>query len=340
MRAPFFFLCYTAAVALIFGVARGGAALLGPVILVFGVLPFLDELFPDDWSLPVAPETRHWHDLPLRLFLPVQLAFLAHACLAAPRYAADPWSLAALALATGTVTGSCGITIAHELMHRKERLDRALAEILMSSVGYGHFTTEHVFGHHRFVATRADPASARLGESFYRFLPRTVFEGARSGFRIEAERTRARGAMAWSLADGRLRFVLLPICFAAMATALGGLPGLGIWSGQAAVAVFLLELINYLEHYGLQRRIDAAGRAERVQLTHSWNSGRAVSGLFLFRLTRHSEHHFDATRPYDRLPPGQEAPQLPAGYASMILLALIPPLWFRVMNGRAASRAS
>jgi alkane 1-monooxygenase len=134
---------------------------------------------------------------------------------------------------------------------------------------------------------------------------------------------------------------LLSTFFAAAALVLGGGAGLALWLGQAAVAVLLLELINYLEHYGLERRLDAEGRPGRVRISHSWNSAHLVSGLFLFRLTRHSEHHSDASRPYERLPPGREAPQLPAGYATMLLLALIPPLWFRVMDPRArALRAS
>lgn len=335
MPALFFFLCYSAVAALVFAIERGGWALTAPLVLVFVVLPLLDELSPDDWSEAIVRESRGHYDLPLHLFVPVELALLARASHGAADLAGDPWSLLALTLSTGVVTGACGITIAHELMHRRERRNRGMAEILMSSVGYGHFTTEHVFGHHRLVATRSDPATSRLGESFYAFLPRTVLEGLRSGFRLEAARVRARGKREWSIADGRLRWVLLSTFFAMAAAALGGGAGLLLWLGQSGFAIFLLELINYLEHYGLERRIDAEGRAERVRISHSWNSGRLVSGLFLFRLTRHSEHHFDASRPYERLPPGREAPQLPAGYASMLLLALIPPLWFRLMDPRA-----
>ncbi len=335
MGAWFFFLCYSAAAALFFGIERGGFALLAPIAVVFVALPLLDELLPDDWSRAIVSESRGVYDLPLRLFAPTQLALTALACGRAPAFAGDPWSLLALAVSTGVVTGACGITIAHELMHRRDAVNRGLAELLMSSVGYGHFTTEHVFGHHRFVATKGDPATSRLGESFYAFLPRTLLGGARSGFAIEGARVRATGRREWSMADGRLRWILASLGFAAAAAALGGAGGLLVWAGQAVVAVVLLELINYLEHYGLERRVDAAGQPERVQITHSWNSGRLVSGLFLFRLTRHSEHHFDATKSYERLPPGETAPQLPAGYASMLLLALVPPLWFRVMDPRA-----
>jgi alkane 1-monooxygenase len=332
--APFFFLCYSAVVALLFGMEHGGMALLAPLALIFVALPLLDELLPKDTSAAVIRQSRATYDLPLRLFVPVQLGLLGFAAHTAGQFSSDPLSLFGLALSTGVVTGACGITIAHELMHRRRALDRGLAELLMSSVAYGHFTTEHVFGHHRFVATRQDPASARLGESFYQFLPRTLFQGARSGFALEAGRLRARGLGRGSLRDGRLRWVAASLAFAVGATALGGPAGLLVWLGQAGVAIVLLELINYLEHYGLERDTDGKGRAERVRISHSWNSGHLVSGLFLFRLTRHSEHHVDATRPYERLPPGTEAPQLPAGYASMLLLALVPPLWFRVMDPR------
>lgn len=334
MSSAFFYLAYSAAGAVAIAFAsNGGLARVAPPILVFGILPALDELLSRDRSQPVWASDRRVYDWPLRTWVVVQLGLIAWGVGIAPSMSYGGG--ATLALSLGVVTGAVGITVAHELMHRKEKLDRFLAETLMSSVLYAHFCVEHVFGHHRFVGLQRDPATARLGESVFRFLPRSIGAGLVSAWHIESSRRQALGD-AGSLRDARWRWTVVPALTLSIVGVAAGGRGVFFFVLQAVAAILMLELVNYLEHYGLSRRTRDDGRVEVVSHLHSWNSGHLVSGIFLFRLTRHSDHHQDASREYERLALSSDAsPQLPFGYATMILLALCPPLWFRVMNPRA-----
>lgn len=315
------------------GLALGGYWALLPLVYAFVVTPVLDAFFPPDITDhdPVGQVPTWLWDLPLLAWLPMQLGlmvWLTH------EVAAHRAGLLAI-IGLGIVAGGGGITVAHELMHRPQRLHRAFAELLMTLALYPHFCVEHVLGHHRKVATPDDPASARLGESVWRFLPRTLLGGLRSAWNLETERVESKGDRAW--ADRRIRHPVLAGSAVLVAGALGGWAGLLTLIGSAAVAVFLLEVINYVEHYGLTRRRREDGRYERVRPQHSWNSPHRVSGSYLFQLPRHSDHHFLASRPYHALRHHEEAPQLPASYPAMVILALAPPLWSRVMDPRVSA---
>jgi alkane 1-monooxygenase len=186
------------------------------------------------------------------------------------------------------------------------------------------------------VATRRDPATSRLGETVFAFVVRSILGGALSAWRLEGERVARAGSPAWTPGDRRLRMPLLTVlAYAAVWSAFGSRGAL-LFLAQGLVAVVLLETVNYLEHYGLTRRELAPGRYERVSPEHSWNSSHLVSNAYLFNLARHSDHHSLASRPYELLRhrDEDEAPQLPSGYAAMLLVALVPPLWFRIMNPR------
>jgi alkane 1-monooxygenase len=243
---------------------------------------------------------------------------------------------AVLGLAVGGVTGALGITFAHELGHSKWRLDRGLGWLLMASVNYAHFMVEHYRGHHPRAATAADPASAREGETLWRFLPRTLAGSWRSAWRLEAEQL-ARMQRPW------WRSALLGAALAQAALLVGlfalfGLPALLFWLCQSAYAVFQLETINYIEHYGLQRQAQPhhPGRAEPFGINHAWNADHWLTNAYLINLQRHSDHHMHAWKPYPSLEalPG---PQLPTGYAGCILLATVPRLWFALMHPRLAA---
>ena len=225
-----------------------------------------------------------------------------------------------LAGALGLYTGGLGITVAHELCHKKDKLNRSIADLLLASVAYTHFSTEHVRGHHYAVSTPHDPASARFGESSYSFLPRTIVDSLRSAWKIDKKKV----VQGWTLTG----LIAVGIYFV-----FGG-SGLIFFLVQSIVAVLLLELVNYVEHYGLTRKQLQNGRYEVVRPEHSWNSSHIFSNLLLFNLQRHSDHHAAAHLPYTVLKHHEKVPQLPSGYPGMILLALIPPLWFRVMNPR------
>jgi alkane 1-monooxygenase len=220
-------------------------------------------------------------------------------------------------------------------VHRRHRFERALGEILLASVSYTHFAIEHVHGHHRHVGTPHDPATARLGESFYRFLPRTVLGGVASAWRLEAERLARRGRGVLSPSNRMLRYGLTQVLLYPLVWAAAGGTGVAVFAGQAFVAVSLLEVINYIEHYGLMRKEIAPGEYERIAPQHSWDSAYRLTNWMLINLARHADHHCLASKRYQSLELPSQAPQLPAGYGAMLLLALTPPLWFRVMNPRA-----
>ena len=201
-------------------------------------------------------------------------------------------------------------------------------------MAYGHFFVEHNRGHHARVATPADPASARLGESFYAFLPRTLWGSLKSAWELEALRLRHRGLPVFGPANENLRaWLATALLFGALGAGFGG-PALLFLVVQAFYGITLLEVVNYLEHYGLLRPIGPDGRPVRCTPEHSWNSNHRVSNLFLFHLQRHSDHHAHPARRYQALRHFAQSPQLPSGYAGMLLLAYLPPLWRRVMDRR------
>jgi alkane 1-monooxygenase len=267
-----------------------------------------------------------------RLHVPLQATLLGSALWLLPSL--SPPAQAVFALAVGTVTGGIGITVAHELGHRASRLDRGLARLLLVSVGYGHFHVEHNRGHHVRVATPDDPASAPRGMTVYRFIVRSVIGGFLHAWRLESMRLAARGHSALHPTNWVLTGTLL---WSGLVMAAG--VGLGFSAalfmvGQALCAVGLLEIVNYIEHYGLQRRRLASGRLEPVAPHHSWNADFTISNWLLFNLQLHSDHHAHVQRPFEALRSMPQAPQLPAGYPTLVLVALLPPLWFALMDRR------
>ncbi len=236
-----------------------------------------------------------------------------------------------VSVSVGVVCG-IGINVAHELGHKNRFLERTLAKLTLSTMAYGHFIVEHNRGHHVRVATPEDPASSRYGESFYRFWPRTVVGSFRSAWELERERLQRAGRSVWHTDNVILQCLAMSaVLFAGMIAAFGPVvvPYLAI---VAVIGFSLLEVVNYLEHYGLLRQKRENGRYEPCRPEHSWNSNHLVSNVFLYNLQRHSDHHANPTRWYPALRHFEEAPQLPSGYAGMVPLALIPPLWRMVMD--------
>jgi alkane 1-monooxygenase len=294
----------------------------------------LVELLPFGRRSPPACAPHPWFRWVIRLHVPLQAALLAVGVAVATRSPDVGWlALLALGIGVGSVSGSQGITYAHELGHSRSRLDRLLAWLLMASVGYAHFMVEHYRGHHVRAATLDDPATARRHESLWRFLPRTLGGSWRSAWRLEAQRPAvhrhgwSRSPLAWATAA--------QVVWLATLLAVWGAPALVFWLVQSAYAVFLLETINYIEHYGL-RRADVDGRPEPFRAEHAWNADHALTNCFIANLQRHSDHHMHAWKPYPTLEalPG---PQLPTGYAGCIFLACVPPLWRRAIDTRLAA---
>lgn len=313
----------------------GGLWTFFPVVFTFIAVPLLDAVLEQDQANPdEAAGHERLFDIPLLLWVPVEVLSTLYVLYAVTHNDYSTAELCGLILSLGVINGAGGINIAHELMHRKQGVYRAGAEILMTIVSYTHFCVEHILGHHRFVATPEDPATSRLGESVYRFYPRTVLGSVASAWRLERERCAKKGIAWYSLRDRRTRYLLvLAGVYAGLLFGIGAFAA-AMFAVQGVIAFSLLEVINYIEHYGLQRRKLDSGRYERVRPEHSWNSAHLVSNLYLFNLARHSDHHYLASREYDRLRHHESAPQLPTGYAGMVILALFPPLWFRVMDHR------
>lgn len=238
-----------------------------------------------------------------------------------------------LALSVGAL-GGIGINTAHEMGHKKDELERWLAKITLAQSCYGHFYIEHNRGHHVRVATPEDPASARFGETFWEFFPRSVIGSLRSAWQLEAARMRRQNKSPWTLRNDVLNaWAMSVVLWAALVAAFGPtlIPFVLI---QAVYGFSLLESVNYLEHYGLLRQKRLNGRYERPTPEHSWNSDHIVTNLFLYHLQRHSDHHANPTRRYQTLRSMDGAPNLPSGYASLIGLTYLPPLWRKLMDHR------
>ena len=313
---------------------------LGPlfVYVLIPVLDFaagLDRSNPPDDMIKALENDRYYRWITF-LYLPIQYASLVWACWMWTHAALGLTDRIGLAMTVGTVAG-IGINTAHELGHKKEKYERWLAKIALAQSFYGHFYIEHNRGHHVRVATPEDPASARVGESVYAFLPRTVVGSLRSAWRLEQPRFKRRGQSHWSIRNDVLNAWLMSAVLWGALVAVFGLGILPYLVIQALLGISLLEIVNYLEHYGMLRQrtgSDGTGRYERVCPRHSWNSNNIATNVLLYHLQRHSDHHANPTRRYQTLRDFEESPVLPTGYAGMIVLALVPPLWRKVMDPR------
>jgi alkane 1-monooxygenase len=309
-----------------------------PVVTVYVLLPILDYLMGADASNPPesavpALEADRYYRFITYLLVPMLWAEFIFAAWFVTTHAL-PWhAVLAVIVSTGVVGGFC-INVGHELGHKRPELERWLAKLVLAPTFYGHFYVEHNRGHHRDVATPADPASSRLGESIYRFLLREMPGAWRRAWTLENERMTSLGRPWWSLSNDIVQTTLIT---AALYLALL------LWLGVAVLpflvltsfwANFQLTSANYIEHYGIARKRLADGRFESCKPEHSWNSNHIVSNWALFHLQRHSDHHAHATRRYQSLRTFDNLPQLPSGYFGMFLLAYVPSLWFKVMDPR------
>ncbi|MGQ4381460.1 alkane 1-monooxygenase [Streptomyces sp. SAS_267] len=309
----------------------------GP-FFAFVLIPAFDHITGTDSGNPPEAvmkrlEADRYYRWCTYLYLPVQFGALVWACSVWSRGGLSHFGSLGLAATTGVVAG-VAINTAHELGHKREQLERRLSRMALAQSWYGHFYVEHNHGHHIRVATPEDPASSRMGENFWQFLPRTVLGSLRSAWLLERRRLNRRGRALWSRHNDILTAWSISAALFGVLTATFGWTVLPYLALQAVLGFCLLETVNYLEHYGLLRRRRPDGRYERVTPRHSWNSNNTISNLLLFQLQRHSDHHANPLRRYQTLRHYEEAPQLPSGYATMIVLAWFPPLWRRVMDPR------
>lgn len=301
-----------------------------PVMIIHVLIPLIDGMLGAD---PAPPRHSDYvSELLPALCLPTWITGFLWAISVSTELAASSWL--GLAISMGVIGGVVAINAAHELIHRTNPNERIAGAALLASVCYGAFKVEHVRGHHLWVGTDRDTASAVRGQSLYSFVPASIVGTVRNAWKIEKRRLQHDQLPVFSFANECLSLNLISLLWVA---------GVGLVFGPAAasfallvslIAIIELEFINYIEHYGLRRRVLADGRVEPVEARHSWNANSRVLNAFLFNLQRHSDHHAHAGKRYQALNAQVDAPMLPANYGAMILLALFPPWWFAVMNKR------
>jgi alkane 1-monooxygenase len=325
----------------LWGMLSGGVYPLVFPAIAFGAVPLVELFVPGLGHRTSAPGGEHKvaHDLVLinafcMVWIGAGVLFwrVSHA-------ESTPVELVGTVLCAGVLFGAIGINVAHEMGHRRSRVFQTLAKALLLPSFYMHFFIEHNRGHHRNIGTMADPATSRYGEVLYAFWFRSVVGGWLSAWRIEKHRLRNRAFWTRVLDNQMLRLQLVQVVALAAVGWGFGVATAGAWVVSAIVGALLLETVNYVEHYGLTRARLPDGRYERVAPKHSWTSDHPISRALLFELPRHADHHAFAGRPYGSLRHFSDAPQLPTGYSGMILLALLPPLFMRVMHPHIESES-
>ncbi len=307
---------------------------------LFSVLDHFAGLETENADLSTSDTQLFWYRLITLIWPPLQIVMIfsviAYSVRAEHLGGLELW---ALSFGIGVITGTIGINYSHELMHQKPKHERWLADILMASVLYSHFRSEHLLVHHRYVGTRRDPVTAHYNEGFHRFFPRVLRASFWSAWTAEKAMLARKALPVWEGSNPFWRYLALQATFLALALLVGGWIGLAMFLNQAFVAIWQLELTNYIEHYGLTRKHLGGGKYEHVQPRHSWNAAHKASNWLLINLQRHSDHHYKPDRRFPLLQNYTEAdaPQLPYGYPVMTATAMVPPLWRRIMNQRVRS---
>ncbi len=271
------------------------------------------------------------YDWLLYLIVPVQWGFLCYYALKAQQ-PVDTLTTVGHITSFGIMCGAFGINVAHELGHRKEGYAQTLAKSLLLTSLYMHFFIEHNRGHHKRVSTEEDPASARYGEMIYTFWLRSLWGSYASAWSLEFKRMAKHGWAKFNWRNEMLWYQIIQVTLVLLIAWIFGLRPMLLFVASATLGILLLETVNYIEHYGLSRQRLESGNYERVMPHHSWNSDHIIGRIILFELSRHSDHHYKASKKYQVLKHHQDSPQMPTGYPGMMLLALVPPAWFGLMH--------
>jgi len=329
----------------LFAFAGSGWQVLIPLLYSFVFIPLLELLLkPDPSNLSAAEEqlakSSRVYDWMLYIIVPLQwgaLGMFLHQVAFVPQ---DTFDLLGKTAVMGLLCGTFGINVGHELGHRINTMEQHMAQALLLTSLYMHFFIEHNKGHHKRVATPEDPSSARYGEPVYTFWLRSIAGSLASAWEIAAAEAHKKGHSTFSRHNQLLRFLLLELLLLLSILLFFGAVALLLFGAAALMGILLLETVNYIEHYGLQRKPLGEGRYERALPAHSWNSNHVIGRVMLFELSRHSDHHYLASRKYQVLRHHDDAPQMPTGYPGMMLLSLLPPAWFAVMNPRVRKIAA
>jgi alkane 1-monooxygenase len=334
-----YFIAYIGSLSAFVGLYLGGWWSFGMTYIAFGIIPFFEQLMPKNTDNHIVEIEEERSEIPffnilLYSHLPIIYALIGYAFYKIQHQDLTILEMIGMIFNVGIVLGSYGINVGHELGHRQNKFEQFLAKALLLPALYQHFFIEHNRGHHKNVATNLDPATSRLGENIYFFWFRSVVGSYANAWRLESERLKKEGKSVLNWDNEMLRFQMYQATYLLVIYLIFGTPAVIFAISFAIVGFLLLETVNYIEHYGLQRKLLDNGRYEPVMPYHSWNSDHELGRIFLYELTRHSDHHYKATRKYQVLRHFDESPQLPFGYPLSMLVSLLPPLWFRIMNKR------
>ena len=336
MRVFKYLLVFTLPVTVYVSLHSTGVLVFLPLLYAFALIPFLELFIKPDPGNEVAEDptvlSNNIYDWLLYLVVPIQYGFLVMFLFRMAEPGLTTIELIGRISAMGLLCGVLGINVAHELGHRSDKTEQLLAKSLLLTSLYMHFFIEHNRGHHKLVSTREDPNSARKGEILYAFWLRSVIFAYLSAWKISFGDMEKVGKSRFSIHNEMLQFQLIQLALVTLIGVFFG-PAIMLYFIFAAIFGFLLlETVNYIEHYGLSREKDQSGRYERVRPAHSWNSDHQLGRMLLFELSRHSDHHFLASRKYQTLRHMPDSPQMPTGYPGMMLLSFIPPVWFYVVH--------
>lgn len=335
---PFWFSLGLLAIATV-AVHLGGWWLLLIPVCSWGLASLLDAfigLNTDNLDLDCTEADLFWYRLITIIWFPLQAVLIFGTIYYVSQSALSSAEKVGIFMGIGVLSGTVGINYAHELMHQKPKLERWMADLLLASVLYSHFRSEHLLVHHRYIGTPRDPVTARYNEGFHRYYPRVLRQCFRSALKAEAAMLSRRGLPWFHSSNPFWRYAAMQLAFLGLAFLIGGWEGIALFAVQAGVAIWQLELVNYIEHYGLTRKHLGAGKYEHVKPRHSWNSSQRATNWLLINLQRHSDHHYKPDRRFPLLQhrSEEEAPQLPFGYPVMTIIAMVPPVFLRMMNPR------
>tara|TARA_B100000686_G_scaffold338647_1_gene411468 strand:- start:928 stop:1932 length:1005 start_codon:yes stop_codon:yes gene_type:complete len=303
-----------------------------PYIWVLIIVPILDLLTPKLNKTNKQLENTLGHNASLIAVVPAMFLLFYLSLIKISNVEISSLGAIAIGLGTGIAGGAIGITTAHELIHRKSKTMRGFGISLLVLCLYGHFRIEHIYGHHIHVATKNDPATARKGENFYSFLIRCIITGVISAWNIEKNILISKKLPVIGIKNRMFHYLIFQVLLISVSYYISGIKGIIYILFHSAISIILLELVEYIQHYGLERKRTNQTSVESYNHSHSWNSRHSVADWSTFNLGLHSEHHSIANKPYPLLTQDKKVREMPANYPTMILMALIPPIWFKVID--------
>jgi len=345
MKDAKYIIAYIAPIATFLGLYFRSWASPGAIYIAFLVIPLIeffatgstDNLSEDEEESKLA---SNFFDILLYLNVPILYGLIFYYFHILNTFDLTVLELIGCTANVGLLVGSIGINVAHELGHRSNKVEKFLSKLLLLSALYMHFFIEHNRGHHKHVATPEDPSSARFNENLYFFWIRSSLSGWLNAWKLENKRLQKNNQKILSVHNEMLIFQIVQILYLILIGLIFSWSTVIFAIFIATIGFLILETVNYIEHYGLQRKKLSSGKYETVQPWHSWNSNHDMGRIYLYELTRHSDHHFKANRKYQILRHFNESPQLPYGYPGSMILSMIPPLWFKIMNPRVKSLVS